>query len=367
MVRVEMVFNLFKKSPKIHAGLDISPEGFTLVSLSLEKDKYVLEHFAYKNFKEEILHNGMITKPDVFAESLKEILEENDFNIKTVNVSISSNNMFIKTVTLPNFPIEELKLIAPQEASKHIPFSTNEINVDFQILEKMGKENKIDVVLCAISKTIAKNIVESVAKAGLEVESIDVSSFAMIRALANAEMINNSDLTYISVLIGYENTDINIIKNGMPVFSHNTQTGKKNIVEAIMKSFEIDKEDAEKRLPEFGLILAGMETNDNPDLHKASNAARNIYSNISSEIQKAIEFHNSQNGENTEIEKIILGGSGVCIQNIDKYISNKLKIQTEISDSLENISHHFEISENTLYPINIPALSTSIGLALKGC
>ena len=360
-----MVLNLFKKTPKIHAGLDISPEGFTLASLSFEKSGCChLENFVCKKFKEEILQNGMLTKPDIFAEELKKIIEENNFNIKTLNICISSSNMFIKTLTLPNLPEEELKIIAPQEASKHIPFTTNEINVDFDILETT-KENKLAVILCALSKTIAKNLVETLAKADLEVEAITVSSFAMIKALANAEMINNPDLTYISVLIGYENTDINIIKNGMPVFSHNTQTGKKNIVEAIMKSFEIGKEDAEKRLPEFSLILPGMEINDNPDLHKASNAARNIYSNISSEIQKAIEFYNSQNGENTEIEKIILGGSGICIQNIDKYISNKLKIQTELCNSLKNISHNLDISENTLYPVNIPALSTSIGLALN--
>lgn len=361
-----MVFNLFNKTPKIHSGLDISPEGYTLVSLSYEKDKYILENLICKTFREEIFQNGMITKPDIFAESLKTVIEEHNLNIKTLNISIPSSNMFIKTISLPNFPIEELKVIAPQEASKHTPLSINEINVDFEILEKTKNENKVDVVLCALSRAIAKNLIDSVAKADFDVEAIDVSSFAMIRTLANAEMINNPDLTYISVLIGYENTDINIIKNGIPVFSHNTQSGKKNVVEAIMKSFEISGEDAEKRLPEFGLILPGMETTDNIDLHKASNATRTIYSNISSEIQKAIEFYNSQNGENTEIEKIILGGCGVCIQNIDKYIFNKLKIQTEFCDSLKNISYKPEILENTNSPVSIPSLSTSIGLALKG-
>jgi len=362
-----MVFNLFKKTAKIHAGLDITSEGFTLVSLSFEKDKSCrLENFICKKFKEEIFQNGIITKPDIFEEILKKTLEENHFDVKTVSVCVSSNNMFSKTLVLPNLPMEELKIIAPQEASKHIPLTINEINVDFEILtQKNTKENKIDVILCALSKTIAKNIVESVAKTELEVESIDVASFAMIRTLANAEMINNPDLTYISVLIDYENTDINIIKNGMPIFAHNTQTGKKNIIEAITKSFEINREEAEKKLPTLGLVLPGMETSDNPDLHKASNATRSIYSNIASEIQKAIEFHNSQNGGNASIEKIILGGSGVCIQNIDKYITNKLKIQTELCNSLKNISHNLEISEDLISSANIPALSSSIGLALR--
>lgn len=360
-----MAFNFFKKIPKIYTGLDISSEGFIIVSLSFENGKYVLENFAHKNFQEEIFQNGMINKPDIFAENLKKTLEENNFDIKAVNISVSSNNMFFKTVTLPNLPVEELKIIAPQEVSKHVSLTINEINVDFQVIDGTLKENKIDVILCALSKAIAKNMVDSVLKAGIETESIDISSFAMIRTLANAKMINNPDLTYISVLIGYENTDISIIKNGMPVFSHNIQTGKKNIVEVIMKSFEINREEVEKRLSDFALMLPGMEISSDSDLNKASNITKNIYSNITSEIQKTIEFYNSQNGENIEIEKIILGGCGVCIQNIDKYISNKLKIQTELCNSLKNISHKLEISENLISPINIPALSTSIGLALR--
>lgn len=361
-----MSLNLFKKPLAIHTGIDITPEGFSVVCLSLENEKYVLKNLYVQNFQEEILQNGIITKVDIFAENLKKIIEENNFEIKTANIAVSSNNLFIKTVTFPDLPSEELKIIAPQEACKHLPLTVNEINTDFQILENRKEENKIDVILCALSKTIAKNLVDTLTRAEIETNAVDISSFAMVRTLENAESINNTDSNYISVLIGYENTDINIVKNGIPVFIHNTQTGKKNIVETIMKGFEINREESNKRLFKYGLLLPGMEASSDPDLNKASNLLRTHYSNIASEIQKAIEFYVSQNGEDTEIEKIIIGGCGVCVQNIDKYISNKLKIPVELCDSLKNISHNLEISENILSPINIPALSTSVGLALKG-
>ena len=359
-------FNLFKKASKISAGLDIYPGGFCVASVSKENGKYVLENFAFNYFEENVFQNGMITKPDIFAQTLRKTLDENNFDIKSVNVCISSNTMFSKIITFPDLPPEELKLIAPQEAAKHVPLTINEINVDFQILENTKKENRVDIIICALSKAIARNLVESVAKAGLETDSVDVGSFAMIRTLANAEMINNPDLSYISVLIGYENTDINIVKNGMPVFSHNIQTGKKNILEAVMKGFGLSREEAEKRLPEFSLIIPGTETPSDPDLNKASNLTKNIYGNIASEIQKTVEFYTSQSGEALEPELIILGGIGVCIGNIDKYISNKLKIQTALCESLKNISYKPELSKNKISSLNIPALATSIGLALKG-
>lgn len=359
-------FNLFKKPPKISTGIDISPGGFSVSSVSKENGKYFLEHFTYDYFQENVFRDGMIIKPDVFAEILKKTLDENNFDIKSVNVCISSNTVFSKTITLPDLPKEELKLIAPQEVSKNVPLSVNEINVDFQILENTKKENKVDVIICALSKVIARNIVESFSKAGLETDSLDVGSFAMIRTLANAEMINNPDSSYISVLIGYENTDINIVKNGMPIFSHNTQIGKKNVLEALIKGFGISRNEAENRLHQFSLILPGAEVPSDPDLNKASNLTKTVYGNIASEIQKTVEFYTSQNGQAFEPELIILGGSGVCIGNIDKYILNKLKIKTALCESLKNISYKPELLENKGIPLNIPSLTTSIGLALKG-
>lgn len=357
-----MVLNLFKKASKIRAGIDISSEGFVLSCVSYEKGQYCLKGLYIDNFQEEILQNGMIIKPEVFAESLRKIIEENHLDIKTLNTGVSSSNMFIKIVAFPDISSDELKIIAPQEASKHVSQTVNQINVDYEILEQTKKDNKVDVVLCALSKEISNNLSNAASLAGVDINVIDVSSFAMIRTLANAEMINNPDLNYISVLIGYENTDINIIKNGMPVFSHHMQTGKKNVIESFMKGFEISKEEADRRLPYFGLILPGLEGSSDPDFNKTSNIVKPHYSNIASEIQKTIEFYNSQNGENTQIEKIILGGCGICLQNIDKYISNKLKIDTELCDSLKNISYDPKIIENI--PVSIPSLSASIGLAL---
>jgi len=359
-----MFLNLFGKNQKNFAGLDITQEGFVLSVLSLEKGKIVLNSLICKTFSDNILSNGIFSKPEEFALELRKIIDENKLDIKFINVSIPSLNVFIKTITFPDLPEEELKIIAPQEAAKHISQGAGEINVDFQILENTKKDNKIDVIMCVLSKAIANNIISAINMAGIEVDSLDIAPFSMMRTLSNAGLINNPDSTYVSVLIGYENTDINIIKNGMPVFSHNTNSGKKNVVEAVMKSFEINKETAKLRLHEFGIILPGMEVTDNPDLHKASNSFRNIYSGIASEIEKTIEFYNSQKGENIKVEKIIIGGSGVCVENIDKYISNKLRLPAEIAFSLTNITHNLEDEENLLYPVNIPSIASSIGAAL---
>jgi len=54
-----MVFNVFGKKPQIYSGLEISPEGFTIVSISCENGKYLLKDFYTETFDEEIYKNGL--------------------------------------------------------------------------------------------------------------------------------------------------------------------------------------------------------------------------------------------------------------------------------------------------------------------
>ncbi len=359
------MFDLFKKSSQSQIGLDISPEGITMVVLHEKKNKITLKNYIYKPFQNKVYQDEQPENFEVLTEELKSIINEYKPETRNTIISMPSSNVFMKKITLPDIPEEELKIIAPQEASKHLPLSEKEMNVDFQILKNSRKQDesgrKIDVILCALSKSVARSYLEAISNTGLHVQAIDISSFAMIKALANAELINDPEKTYISVLIDYTNTDINVIQNGMPVFSHNIEQGKKNIIDSITNSLNKKKDQILELLPELALMIPGADLSENPELNKASNAARNVYSGISGEIQKTIEFFNSDRQQPVDIEKIILGGSGVCVQNIDKYIYNKLRIDTCIFNPFINLSESMQEDS----PLDMTLFSTSIGLALK--
>ena len=364
------MIELFKKSSKTRIGLDITPEGITMIVLGAQNKKNSLKHYIYKPFTKQPSASGQIENFEVVTEGLKSIIEEYAPDTRDVVFSVPSSVVFVKKIILPDLPEDELKIIAPQEAAKHLPMSVKEMNVDFQILENTRTHDesgkKMDVILCALSKTIARTYLEAISSAGFQASAIDISCFSMIRALSNAELINEPGKTYVSALIDYAGTDINVIQDGMPVFSHNIQTGKKNIVENIANSLSRKKAEVLEMLPEVALMIPGAEMNENPNLNKASNAARSVYSSISGEIQKTVEFFNSENPEPVEIERVFLGGSGVCVQNIDKYIFNKLKIDTCIFNPFINVSEELQNQENLLSPVNIPSFSTSVGLAIKG-
>lgn len=363
------MISIFKNTSNNKIGLDITPDGINIAVVQNQKGGFYLKNFAHRYFSKQIYQNGQIQDSELLVEELKSIINEHKFDTRTTILSVPVNNIFMKTITLPDIPEEELRVIAPQEASKHLPLNEKEMNIDFQILKNTRKQGesgrKVNVVLCAISKEIVKNYLEPISTAGLHVCAIDVSSFAMIRALANAELINNPEKTYVSVLIDYAGTDINIVQNGMPVFSHSIETGRKHIIDSIINSINKKKNEVLDILPEIALIIPGTEMSESPELNKASNAAKSVYSGIAGEIQKTIEFYISEQDNPIEIDSVLIGGGGVCVQNIDKYMFNKLRIKTNIFNPFINISEELQNQEDLFSPINITSYSTSIGLALK--
>lgn len=362
------MFNLFAKPSENRLGLDISSEGISFAGVKLEKSGCTLQFYGYKAFEREVNFNNP-ENLSVVTDTLKTIIEEYKADTRNTVISASGNAAFIKKITLPNLPIEELNVIVPQEAAKHLPLSANEFNIDFEILENTKRKDetseKVDVVLCALSKSAARGWLDILSGAGYRVKAIDISSFAMITALAHSGMINEPGKTYVSVLIDNLSTDINVIQEGMPVFTYNIQAGKKNILESVANTLNKEKHEILYMLPDVALMVPGSEMSENQDLNRASSAARNTYSLIAGEIQKTIEFFRSESAEPMEVERIFIGGSGACVQNIDKYLSNKLRIETALFNPFINLSEEMGAQENLLYPVNTPSFSTCIGLALK--
>ncbi len=357
-----MAFNFIKQKPKESLGIEICSQGLFASLITVEKNDLILKKHAFEPFDGQIIQNNSITNPEGFYKVLQKMIVKNNLLSKNVNVSLFSSCVFIKTVSLPNMPDNEIRTVIIQDASKYLPFPIEEANVDFEILEATNSRD-IDVVIAALPKNMASIITTAFNKLGLKINSIDISPFSVLKAYANSDIIDDSDQVDMSVLIKQETTDINIISKGMPVFSNSINVGKGHMVDAIVAGLGIDSEEAAKSLSETVLTIPGVNmTSDNQAASKASSLVRNVFNNIASEVQKTIEFYASRNNSFSGVRRIILSGSGVCIPNVDQYLNNRLKVEVVICNPLKNIMHNISKSEN----VNLVALTPSIGVSLKG-
>lgn len=363
-----MVFSKFfgvDKTPI--AGLDISQDYIVLIKLLKEDNVIKLEKLLKIPTPEGTVFGGNITEPKQIGSVIRELLDEHEIENIKVNVALPSNIPFIKTVSLPDLPFEELKIIAQDEASNHLPFPISEANLDYVLLEDTrrvidGNKKVVDVLIIGVQKSVAQKYIDITDAAKITLRSIDVCTYSMIKGLECSHQIKPGKDITVSVLIGYDSTDITLVSNGMPLFSHQTQVGKKNIIETLATGLGMDHKQTLEFLPNVAVLVPGQATTNDPQLVKAATLVRMIFNTISTEISKAIQFYKTQKANTPEISKILLGGSGMCIMNADIFIGNRLKIETEITDSFRNIRTTPEQLANQ----DIPTLITPVGLALKG-
>lgn len=353
------------KSPIV--GLDVAEDFIKLAKLSKENGGVKVEILARKETPDGAVLNGVITEPLLIAEAVKAIIAEKNIGNAKYNIAVPGNVPFFNTITLPDLPLNEIRTIAEDEAGKFLPIPVKEANIEAIPLDptKRSEDSKkmVDVLVVGLQKSVAQKYLDMADEAKIVLNSIEMSPFSMIKTLAYADQITpEKGVINVSVSMGYENTDITITTQGMPLFCHCASVGKRNLLEHLKTTFNLELKDAEEFLPEIALLVPGQPSSNDPIVIRAATALRVIFNTLCSEITKAIEFYKSQKSYKGEINKIFLGGSGMCVQNADKFISNRLRIETEFVKTFEKIDNVPEF----VSPQEVPTYATVIGLALKG-
>ena len=96
--------------------------------------------------------------------------------------------MIVRTLRLPLIEKkDELETAIRFQAGEQIPMPLDQAVLDWQVLEpdaETAANRQMDVVVVAARRETVNGLVKAVREAGLKPVGIDVSAFAMIRALA---------------------------------------------------------------------------------------------------------------------------------------------------------------------------------------
>ena len=105
---------------------------------------------------------------------------------KTVAVGVSNQKVVVRLIDLPYMERSELAGAIQYQAQDYIPIPIEEAIIDFQIIGDYmtpADEHMMEVVLVAAQRDMIANIVSAVEGAGLRLGQVDVTAFALVRAL----------------------------------------------------------------------------------------------------------------------------------------------------------------------------------------
>jgi len=181
----------------------------------------------------EVIVEGAVMDANRVSEAIKELLTVQKVKTKEVTLSVSGSSVIIKRVSIADMTDEELAESIKWEAEQYIPFSIDDVNVDFQKLGPGATEGQADILLVAVKKDKINDYVNLVKDAGLEPVVVDVDAFA----LANMHELNYETETGITALlnIGASVMNINILRDGVSIFTRDITVGGNRYTEALQR------------------------------------------------------------------------------------------------------------------------------------
>src|SRR6185369_9624785 len=267
---------------------------------------------------------------------------------------ISGNSVIIRKIVLPAMPQEELEDQISWEAEQYIPFDINDVNMDFQILSADSIDpSKMNVLLVASKKDIINDYVALFSEAGMQLSIVDVDSFAVQNAFeANHDYSPDDILALIN--IGASVMNINVIKDGITLFTRDVQMGGNLYTEEIQKQVGLSSKDAE-----IGKLLAFDSTNE-----PLQNVILKVNDTITQEIRRSLDFYNSTASDD-RISGVFISGGCSKVYNLINTISEQIGLPVEKLNPFAKLKYNeSDFDPEYLEEIG-PFMAVPVGLAIR--
>jgi type IV pilus assembly protein PilM len=335
-------------------ALDIGSTFIKLVQLKGSNKNYQLVKFGMIPLPPEVIVEGAVMDAGRVVEAIKELLSSQKIKTKEVVISVSGSSVIIKRVSVADMTDEELAESIKWEAEQYIPFSIDDVNVDFQKLGAGAAAGQADVLLVAVKKDKINDYVNLVKEAGLEPVVMDVDAFA----LANMYELNYTfeEGTTALLNIGASVMNINILKDGVSIFTRDITVGGNRYTEALQRDFGLTYEDAEK-------VKRGEEF-DAADKEQIAGVMSSVTDDIVAETQRSFEFFRSTTGSE-KVSRVLVSGGCARIGNFTTILSERLEIPVEVVDPFKKIKIDPKRFETMVIAESSPLCAVAVGLAIR--
>jgi type IV pilus assembly protein PilM len=181
-------------------GLDIEPSYLAAAEVNNGSDMAV-ERAVSTSLDPGVMRDGEVTDPEALTDALRDFFNEHKLP-KRVRLGVANQKIVVRTLELPRIQGEkELDAAIRFQAQEHIPMPLDEAVMDYHVLGEVhtdaGERQRVMVV--AARRDMIERLLSTTRAAGLRPEGIDLSAFAMIRALGAPPADGQSATLFVNV------------------------------------------------------------------------------------------------------------------------------------------------------------------------
>lgn len=346
---------VFSQRNKATIGLDIGASSVKCVKLERRGSSFALQAMEVRDLPPESIISDEIKDRDTVIFNIQSVLDMVDPKAKSVVVSVSGHGVITDKITIDKKSGVEAEQAILFEAEQRAPYDVEDVSMAYQIIATDDANNKMDVLLVAARKDFLKGYLDMVTDADLRPVIVDTDAFAVFNAYEINYDIHPERVTAL-VNIGYDNTNVVFIKDGVYNSTRDVAAGGRVIFDTIQKEFRLNQELTAKA------IKGEMESSIDQDMLKATivSSAEELISGL----EVAFSYFRSV----TKVERIdwvVLSGGGALIPFLPEFIQSKMNVPIEIANPLRNIEYDPDMFVAVEPEKIAPLLAVPIGLAAR--
>lgn len=344
-----------KTAPLI--GLDISSTAVKLLELSRSSGRYRVESYAVEPLPPNSVVEKNIADVEAVGEAIRRAVKRSRTRAKFAAVAVAGSAVITKVIPMPAGLNEaELESQIELEADQYIPYSLEEVNLDFEVLGSSEKnQDMVDVLLAASRSENVDVRVAAVEFAGLTCRVVDVEAFAMENAfalIADQMPDQGIDKTIAIVDVGATMTTLNVLHDHKSIYTREQVFGGKQLTEEIMRRYGLSYEEAGMAKRQGGL----------PDNY-VPEVLEPFKESMAQQVSRSLQFFFSSSQYNA-VDHIVLAGGSASIPGAAELIEEKTGTETSVANPFADMSLASRIKPQTISN-DAPALMIACGLALR--
>src|SRR5262245_14481693 len=175
---------LLKPKTRSIVGLDIEP-GFVAATEFTNGGSPQLVKAATAGLGPGLFHEGEVVDVDGLSEKLRAFFRDHDLP-KRVRLGVASQKIAVRVIELPAIENDaELEAAVRFQAQEELPMPLEQAVLDHRVLERIsdGDHSRMRVLVVGARRDSVNHLLAVARRAGLNPELVDLSAFAMIRAL----------------------------------------------------------------------------------------------------------------------------------------------------------------------------------------
>ncbi len=339
-------------------GLDISSSSAKLVELGMSATgEYVLERLASEPFEKGWITDGQIEKFDEVVAAVRKLIDKSGTKTRQVVMAMPQSAVITKRIMLPaGLRDEELELQVESEANQYIPFSLDEVSLDFCVIGPSPTSGgDIEVLIAASRKERVQDRQGLAEAAGLKPAVLDIESHASLLAMSRiTDTLPNEGRDALVALfeIGADTTSLKVLREGEMLYDRDQAFGGSQLTTLISRQYGLSFEEAEQKK------LAGDQLEDYDTQVLAP-----FVDSLSQEIGRALQYFFTSTPHH-KVHYVMLAGGTATLPGLKDRVTELTGFASMVVNPFDGMRIGGNVKETKVRKES-PAYLTACGLAMR--